>query len=131
MANKNTFITISFLAAFVLLGVAAIKKPAGFHKNLKVLPQDISDQQLDSIMKSYNVALGVDCKFCHVPLKDTPFILDYPSDTEPMKENAREMISMNIYINKTYFYFDKNQRPEYLQTVHCNTCHHGEPLPEH
>jgi hypothetical protein len=37
---------------------------------------------------------------------------------------------MSIDINKKYFYFDKNIQPEYLNVVHCNTCHHGEPVPQ-
>jgi hypothetical protein len=118
------------LGSFVVLGLAAIREPAGDYKNLKILPQDISAQKLDSIMNSYNVALGVNCKFCHVPMKNIPDSLDYASDTEPMKEEARKMMRMNIYINKTYFYFNKEERPEYLTTVHCNTCHRGEAFPE-
>ena len=123
-------IAVSALTAFVLVGVAAIDPPEVKHKNLQILPKDISDQMLDSIMHSYNVALGVNCKFCHVPFKDMPDSLDYASDAEHMKEDARRMLRMNIYINKTYFYFDKAERPEYLKTVTCNTCHRGEAFPE-
>lgn len=123
-------ITISLLTCLVMLGVAAIDPPDTAHKNLQILPKDISEQRLDSIMHSYNVALGVNCKFCHVPFKDMPDSLDYASDAGPMKEDARKMLRMNIYINKTYFYFDKSERPEYLNTVTCNTCHRGEAFPE-
>jgi hypothetical protein len=130
IAHKNKFITIGSLAALVVLGLAAIDEPRGTHKNLQVLPQDISDKKLDSIMNSYNVALGVNCKFCHLPVKNMPDSLDYAADGEPMKEEARKMIRMNIHINKTYFYFNKEERPEYLTTVHCNTCHRGEAFPE-
>jgi hypothetical protein len=128
--HKYKFVTIMILSSLVMLGLAAIHEPGGNHKNLKILPQDISDQKLDSIMNSYNVALGVNCKFCHVPMKNIPDSLDYASDAEPMKEEARKMMRMNIYINKTYFYFNKEERPEYLTTVHCNTCHRGEAFPE-
>jgi hypothetical protein len=81
-------------------------------------------------MNAYNRALGVNCKFCHIPLKAIPDSLDYASDAEPMKEQARRMMRMNIYINQTYFNFDKNERPEYLKTVTCYTCHRGDPFPE-
>ena len=92
--------------------------------------EDISEQKLDSIMESYNKALGIGCKFCHAPVANFPDSLDYASDSLPMKENAREMMRMNIYINKTYFYYPKTERPEYLNTVSCMTCHRGEEYPD-
>ena len=126
---KKKFITVCALIALVIAGVAAVKAPSFQDRNLKVLPKDISDQKLDSIMHAYNIALGVTCKFCHVPMKDLPDSLNYPSDAEPMKENARKMMRMVIHINTTNFYFDKNEQPEYLHTVSCKTCHRGEPIP--
>ena len=117
------------LTAFVLLEVAAARVPYQKERNLKVLPKDISDAKLDSIMQTYNLALGVKCEFCHVPVKGFKDSLDYVSDAEPMKENARKMMSMVIDINKNNFWFDKNERPEYLRTVTCKTCHRGEPFP--
>ena len=117
------------MLAFVIIGVAAVTTPLRKAKNLKVLPKDISDAKLDSIMKTYNVALGVDCKFCHVPVIGFPDSLDYVSDKEPMKENAREMMRMVIDINSKYFYFDSTQRREYLHTITCKNCHQGQPLP--
>ena len=130
MRTKNKWLVIIGISAFVGLGAAFSKMPRGNHKNLQILPQDISDQKLDSIMQSYNVALGVDCKFCHLPLKNYPDSMDYASDSLHMKEEARKMMRMTILINKTYFYFDKAERPEYLKVVHCNTCHRGEAFPE-
>ena len=133
MFTKNKFITTAILIAIVSAGVAAVNAPKNKFRNLKVLPQDISEAKLDSIMHTYNIALGVKCNFCHVPynklnfgLKDS---LDYAADTEPMKENARDMMRMTIEINRNNFYFDKNQQPEYLHTVTCKTCHRGEPFP--
>ena len=127
--HRKKILIFLFLTAFVFLGVAAIKHPK--ERNLKVLPRDISDEKLDSIMHSYNKALGEKCNFCHTPFnKDFPDSLDYAADKEPMKEEARKMMKMVIEINKTNFYFDKNQRPEYLHTVTCKTCHRGQPLPE-
>ena len=85
-------------------------------------------------MQTYNIALGVKCNFCHVPYigfiplgtKDT---LDYANDKEPMKENARKMMLMVIDINSENFWFNKNERKEYLHTVTCKTCHRGEAFP--
>lgn len=127
MLNKNKWIVFLCFLAFVSLGVAAVKAPQ--ERNLKVLPKDISDQKLDSIMESYNKALGVKCEFCHVKQKVYPGNFDYRSDAEPMKENAREMMRMTIEINKNHFYFNKDIQPEYLNTITCKTCHRGEPFP--
>lgn len=129
MFAKKKLITTAILIALVSAGVAAVKAPAFKFKNLKVLPKDIGEAKLDSIMQTYNIALGVKCSFCHVPVKNIADSLDYPSDAEPMKENARDMMRMTIEINKKHFYFDKNEQPEYLHTVTCKTCHRGEPFP--
>ena len=129
MFTKKKLVTTIILVALVSAGVAAVKGPVGKFRNLKVLPKDISEAKLDSIMQTYNIALGVKCSFCHVPVKNIADSLDYASDAEPMKENARDMMRMTIEINKKHFYFNKDQQPEYLNTVHCKTCHRGEPFP--
>jgi hypothetical protein len=131
MLHKNKLVTFASLTAFVWLGVAAIQPATKKDRNLKVLPKDISDARLDSIMQTYNIALGVKCGFCHLPAKNMPDSLDYAADGEPMKEEARKMITMTIKINKENFWYNKLDRPEYLNTVHCNTCHRGEAFPEH
>ena len=117
------------LIAFVVVGVAVTNNP-NQERNLKVLPQDITDQKLDSIMHSYNVALGVNCEFCHSKKLMFPGGMDFPSDSNPMKENARQMMRMTIQINKTEFNFDVNKKPEYINVVSCRTCHRGQPMPE-
>jgi hypothetical protein len=126
---RNKAKVITGLTFFVLLALAATHAPFQKERNLKVLPKDISDQKLDSIMESYNVALGVNCNFCHVKVKDYPDSLDYASDKEPMKEEARKMMRMVIDINRKNFWYNKNERPEYLKTVTCRHCHRGEAFP--
>ena len=122
------------MASLAILVTAATITPNKKYKNLKVLPQDISERQLDSIMKAYNQALNVSCDFCHVKPKDMLGIapvtdtLDYALDNI-MKEDARRMIRLTININKTYFNSDSTARPEFLNTVSCNTCHRGNPFP--
>ena len=129
MLHKKKIVTFSMLLTFVMIGVAAVKPDHQKERNLKILPKDISNAKLDSIMQTYNIALGVKCNFCHVPMKNILDSLDYASDAEPMKEEARKMMRMTIYINKTNFHFDKKVQPEYLHTVTCKTCHQGEPFP--
>ncbi|MEO7923550.1 MAG: c-type cytochrome [Chitinophagaceae bacterium] len=127
--HKKKLFAFSALAAFVLLGVAATNLPLQKDRNLKILPKDISDAKLDSIMHTYNVALGVNCNFCHVKQRLRPDSLDYASDAEPIKEEARKMMRMTIDINKNNFYFDEKERPEYLRTITCKTCHRGNVFP--
>jgi hypothetical protein len=124
-------LTVIILVLLVAGGLAAVRAPKDGFKNLKILPSDISQSKLDSIMESYNKALGVSCNFCHSAVANFPDSLDFAADENKMKENARDMMRMNIYINKTWFYFDKTERPEYLKVVNCMTCHHGEAYPVH
>jgi hypothetical protein len=119
---------IAILSLLVTAGVAAgrLDRPA---RNLKVLPQDISDASLDSLMKTYNKALGVDCSFCHSSHKTIKDSLDYAADDNQMKEEGRKMIRLTIGINKEYFYYDTTRHPAFLNVVTCNTCHRGDPYP--
>ena len=130
MITKRQLITLSGVFLLVISGMAATRLPLSKPRNLKVLPKDISDEKLDSIMHTYNKALGADCSFCHTPYnKNLPDSLNYAVDENPMKDEARKMMRLTIHLNKDYFYFDTLQRPEYLKVVTCNTCHRGDPFP--
>ncbi len=130
MVTRQQFIALSVISLLVASGIAATAISGEKPKNLKVLPKDISEQKLDSIMHSYNKALGVNCAFCHSPYdKKFPDSLNYVSDENNMKEEARKMMRLTIQLNKDYFYFDTLQRPEYLRVVTCYTCHRGDPFP--
>ncbi len=124
--QKRKLIVMIGLAGLVILAVSATRLPGGQYRNLKVLPQDISEQKLDSIMHSYNYALGVDCEFCHAKKNNQ---LDPESDANSMKENARSMIRLTMDINQTWFRYDTLVHPAYLNTVACYTCHRGEEMP--
>ena len=108
----------------------------GVYKNLKALPQDITEKQLDSCMNAYCKALKVSCDFCHPRPQNSLFGItlqqqrptDFAADN-PMKEDARKMIRMQMEMNRKYFYFDTLARPEFLNMVNCNTCHRGSPFP--
>lgn len=130
MKWNKTIIVIAVMAAFVSIGMALPTAGKTKERNLKVLPADISEQKLDSFMTVYATALGVQCNFCHVAINNKPDSLDFVSDLNPMKENARKMISMTISINKNNFYYDQKTEPLYLNAVTCKTCHRGEPFPE-
>ena len=53
-------------------------------KNLKVLPQNISEDSLKGLMRGYNAALGVKCNFCHAENPDTKK-MDFASDAKKEK----------------------------------------------
>lgn len=131
MKLNKKFIVIGGAIAFVIIGIAASKPPQEEFKNLQVLPKDISEQRLDSVMNEFEKALGVRCEFCHVKPADSTANWDMASDARPEKNIARKMITMANKINKDFFnattkYGDENA----LLEIHCVTCHHGEPHPE-
>ena len=105
MPAKKSLLLLLSLIMVVAATLAAMKTGYRKERNLQVLPKDISDQRLDSIMQTYNKALGIGCSFCHSEHKSIPDSLDYASDTNGMKEEARKMMRLTIDINRNYFYF--------------------------
>jgi Photosynthetic reaction centre cytochrome C subunit len=120
------------LAIFIFAGISATRPPDEHrHKNLKILPKNISDDDLDKIMDSFKDALGVKCNFCHAPSKDsTERKLDFASDEKPEKGIARHMMRMTNKINKKYFSFNKDEKGETVPAISCVTCHRGNPHPD-
>jgi hypothetical protein len=121
------------LIAFLVIGMAATrpldddKKPK---RNLKVLPKDISHEDLGKIMGVWKDALGVKCGFCHAPSADsTSHKLDFASDAKQEKDIARHMFRMTGKINKKYFSFNKDDKGAMIPAVTCMTCHRGSPHP--
>lgn len=100
-------------------------------KNIKVFPATASYQEVDHAMDQYKVDLGVKCNYCHAPEKDNPRKMDMPSDDNPMKDVARNMIRMTDEMNKKYIATIKHteQDTTKIQLVTCNTCHRGVPKP--
>src|SRR5579862_7816040 len=124
-------LTSVLLAALVLLGVAAVNPPdPPKNKNLKILPKNISHEDLDKVMDGFKEALGVKCNFCHAPEADsTTHHLDFASDAKPEKNTARYMMKMTKKINKKFFSFNKDENGKSVQTITCITCHRGKPHP--
>lgn len=127
------------LTALMIVAMAATRPSNAAHppadskpkRNLKVLPKDISHEDLDKVMDSWKAALGVKCNFCHAPSADsTSHRLDFASDAKPEKQMAREMFKMTAKINKKYFHDNKNEQGMMVPTISCMTCHRGNPHPE-
>lgn len=138
---KRKYVTSLFiLAAVFTLSASTYNLPSppklspppeeGF-KNLKVLPKDISEEELDSLMGMFSISLGVRCNFCHAANADTSkHRLDFASDSKEMKNTARKMISMTAYLNKNFFNDEHSNKKENIHKVICYTCHRGTKEPD-
>jgi hypothetical protein len=106
-------------------------KPDEGFKNLKVLPKNITDDQLDSVMSEFSISLGVRCNFCHARKADTTKRgLDFASDKKDEKNIARNMYKMTAYLNANYFNWNNSNRPDTIHYVVCYTCHRGGHEPD-
>ena len=92
-------------------------------KNLQVLDFE-SERELKKYMKTIGKSLGVKCSFCHD-------INDKSIDT-PHKVVAREMIKMQIDLNKHFFnqIGDSLLQSENALQISCWTCHRGTKEPQ-
>ncbi len=127
----KAFLILSFLIATVFLMSGFMPQPeTRKYVNLKVLPKDISKDELDSVMDGFKGALGVKCGFCHAPRKDDPKRLDFASDAKEEKETARMMMKMTAKLNKKYFHVKDANVPNAVLAVNCITCHRGNTDPK-
>jgi Photosynthetic reaction centre cytochrome C subunit len=87
-------------------------------QNLKVL-KVTSMQEIGPIMRGFTVGLGVQCTFCHVQG-------NFPSDDNPKKETARQMIQMVDQLNGGFNAAIGDTKAH----ITCYTCHRGETEPK-
>lgn len=131
MKTKNV-ITLSF---FLILSLTLLAFTNGTEikestpvksewKNLKVLPENISNDSLKGLMRGYNDALGVKCSFCHTEIEGSDK-LNFADDSKKEKEFARKMILMTRKINADNFNWDNHPNPEEIDVVNCTMCHRG------
>ncbi|HEX6557840.1 MAG TPA: c-type cytochrome [Longimicrobiales bacterium] len=102
-------------------------------ENLKVLPRDITRDQLVATMRAISLGLGVRCDYCHEENPGTPAQgggpnLNFKADTKPTKETARFMLRMVRTINDSVL-SQLTRRSDPPVRVQCVTCHRGSPLP--
>lgn len=99
--------------------------------NLKVLPKNLTGQQVRDIMEIWEGSLGVHCNTCHA--EDPKNVgpngrprLNFADDSKPQKNTARLMYTMTQGINKDYIMkIEGAEKP-----VACGTCHRGHLDPE-
>ncbi len=125
-------------------------------KNLQVMPKDTPPADLLATMQGFNVALGVQCGFCHAPAPPpppgatpaapaagagrgggrgagAPPPLDFASDDKAEKKAARLMIRMVSDLNAK---LTAEVAPVLAKSgaevtkVQCATCHRGVAQPE-
>src|SRR5690242_14300486 len=104
LMNKKLTVGLA-IVALVGVSIAASRPPQDPpHKmNLKVLPKDISHDDLEKVMHEWSNSLGSKCNFCHAAQKDNAQRLDFASDEKPEKGIARNMFKMTGRINKKFF----------------------------
>jgi cytochrome c553 len=99
--------------------------------NLKVLPKNLSGEEVHEIMEEWEAALGVHCDACHKPNPNDLAPngrprLDFADDSKPEKAIARQMFTMTEEINRNYVSkIDSSGAP-----VTCGTCHRGHLGPQ-
>jgi len=99
--------------------------------NLKVLPSNLTGQQVRDIMELWEGSLGAHCNTCHTadPKNIAPNgrpRLNFADDSKPEKATARAMYTMVQDINRNYVAkIDSSGAP-----VTCGTCHRGHLGPE-
>lgn len=94
--------------------------------NLKVLPKDMTGDDIIKLMRQYEGDLGVECGYCHAKNPATGRN-DFASDANPMKDRARVMIKMTHEINAEYL--TQLTDPPAGNPVTCGTCHQGMAKP--
>jgi hypothetical protein len=125
-------IAFTSIAGFTLLGILAVKpaqeRPG--YKNLKVLSKNISKEEMDYVMETFNMGLGANCLFCHPGNQQgAEFSIDYATDQLQNKKVARDMLRMTMRLNKKYFNIRMTSRMTTPGRVWCKTCHQGRPVP--
>ena len=99
--------------------------------NLKVLPRNLTGEQVHEIMEGWEGELGTSCKTCHAadPKKIGPNgkpELNFADDSKEDKQTTRKMYKMVQEINANYISkIDSSGAP-----VTCGTCHRGHLGPE-
>ena len=145
--KKSILIVTGCIAAILMFQSFTISPQA--YKNLKILPKDISHDDLDTVMHHFTASLNVKCNFCHVRNEETKK-MEFDKDDKPEKLIARKMMLMAIDINTKYFkeieeemskeedhdmpdkMLNLESQPvnNLLSYVTCYTCHHGEAHPD-
>ena len=130
--KKTLLVTLAFVGLVALSCAVTKQNSAGgssLYKNLKVLPQDITKEQMDSVMHHFTASLNVKCNFCHVR-DEQANQMNWAADDNKHKLVARQMMTMTNELNKKYFNLTGSAITITTPLmVTCYTCHHGNTEP--
>lgn len=130
MKSRTIFTLTILLSLVVFMSAFMPVKQERIYRNLKVLPKDISKEDLGTVMDGFKTSLGVKCNYCHAPSETEKGKLDFASDAKPEKGTARMMMIMTAKINKKYFHIKDVKNPNAILPVSCITCHNGNERPK-
>ncbi len=86
-------------------------------RNLQVLTQIESKEELQKMMEGIADALGVKCNHCHN-------VRNYASDEKETKKKARVMMKMVMTINRDFINWKGANK------INCYICHRGQAKPQ-
>lgn len=125
---RKSYLVTAFIAVTVMVSFAFTTAFEPLYKNLKILPKNITKPQMDSTMRTFARGLGVKCDYCHAK-KTEGEGLDFASDKEDTKNEARVMMRMQAKINRKFFDVKGTKGLNPKLEVTCYTCHHGQGKP--
>ena len=104
--------------------------------NLKVLPKNLSGNEVHKTMETWAGSLNVHCNFCHAPDPNNlgpngrPR-LNFADDSKTEKKVARLMYTMMQQVNQDYISKVMDMETDDMGSlVSCGTCHRGHQIPE-
>lgn len=112
-------------------GGAAPRRQMPKPTNLKVLPPDITGEQLMQTMHGWASQLGTGCTTCHAvdatrTMPNGRPMMNFADDSKKEKQTARLMYKMLNDVNVNYVSKVGNSDAK----VTCGTCHRGHLIPE-
>jgi len=119
-------IPFSIILLFYVTASAGVFDDA---RNLEVLPENTTAQELRAAMRAFSRGTGNRCSACHVGEVEADLsTFDFSLDDKEKKLKARKMIEMTREINATLArtFPDAGKG---IVTVTCATCHRGQSKP--
>ena len=133
MSPKIFVYTVLVILAAAGMAATSLPPEKPDWKNLKIIPKNTDDGQMERLMYRMTHQMGVTCIYCHPFTKPDVFPkrVDFVTDEKPEKQFARKMMLMTDKLNKKYFSFTNKYDVESMRNavITCNTCHQGLPKP--
>ena len=128
-SGRGGFLAALFFGLVLVIPERAVAQIPEEFTNLRVLPNDITRDDLLDVMRRFSLELGVRCQYCHVGGDGVSFEgVEFPSDEDPDKRKARFMLRLVGNLNNTVLPL-MPERDEPAVEVSCKTCHRGGPKP--